>query len=411
MNRTDLESSILSKVKSANNRIALQWCTSLGKSKMAINIANRIIQLGNFSKFNVLIVVAETAHKGNWREELAKWGPINNSEITMECYQSLKKCTNISWDLIIFDEAHHLKSDLRLELLDKISSNNILLLSATLPVSLLQQVSVIFGDFLTSTVSLQEGIDWNFIPSPKIILVPLILDTKNYKECVIKEWGAKKDRKVIRCLFEDRWKYIKHKDLYPNVTLEIVCTEYQKYNYISSDLDYYKRQFLRTKSEVCKNKWLLLGSQRKRFLGELKTNNVYPICKKLRKSGLRFLCFCASIKQAEEIGKENAIHSNKTNSPEIISKFNNKEINELYTVGMLQEGQNLADIQASIIIQLDNEERAFIQKFGRALRAEYPLQYILYYQNTRDEEYLKKITEGIDPNYIINLQNIKENEN
>lgn len=68
---------------------------------------------------------------------------------------------------------------------------------------------------------------------------------------------------------------------------------------------------------------------------------------------------------------------------------------------MLQEGMNLTDIQVGIIIQLDGEERAFIQKFGRALRAESPEQYIIYYKGTRDEEYLKNAIENIDAKYIV----------
>ena len=68
---------------------------------------------------------------------------------------------------------------------------------------------------------------------------------------------------------------------------------------------------------------------------------------------------------------------------------------------MLQEGQkNLTDIQVGIIVQLDGTERPFIQKFGRSLRAEDPHQYIFYYKNTRDEEYLENILYGIDETFI-----------
>lgn len=36
----------------------------------------------------------------------------------------------------------------------------------------------------------------------------------------------------------------------------------------------------------------------------------------------------------------------------------------------------------------------------RTLRAEDPVQYIFYYKNTKDEEYLKNAIEGIDKTYI-----------
>jgi superfamily II DNA or RNA helicase len=71
---------------------------------------------------------------------------------------------------------------------------------------------------------------------------------------------------------------------------------------------------------------------------------------------------------------------------------------------MLQEGVNLTGIEAGVIIQLDGEERAFIQKFGRTLRADSPEQYIIYFKGTRDEEYLNNALESIDKNYIKEIQ-------
>ena len=67
---------------------------------------------------------------------------------------------------------------------------------------------------------------------------------------------------------------------------------------------------------------------------------------------------------------------------------------------MLQEGVNLTDIEVGVIIQLDGEERSFIQRFGRTLRSDSPVQYIIYYKGTRDEEYLNNALENIDKKYI-----------
>ena len=46
------------------------------------------------------------------------------------------------------------------------------------------------------------------------------------------------------------------------------------------------------------------------------------------------------------------------------------------------------------------EERAFIQKFGRTLRAGNPIQYILYYKNTREEELVRKWMENYNKDLI-----------
>lgn len=155
---------------------------------------------------------------------------------------------------------------------------------------------------------------------------------------------------------------------------------------------------MRTRNEAIKNKWLQWGSKRKAYIGLIKTQIASNLLKKL--AGKRLICFCTNIEQAEYLGKENAVHSKKRDSQDIIQKFNKKEIDSLFAVGMLQEGVNLTDIEVGVIVQLDGEERSFIQRFGRTLRSDSPVQYIIYIKGTRDEEYLKNALENIDEKYI-----------
>lgn len=343
---------------------------------------------------NILLVVAEIAHKDNWRKELEKWGGISNSSIRVECYASLKKLSDTQWDYIIFDEGHHLASDLRVEILRSIKAENIIILSATFPDNLRWNIESIFGNFVVSSITLSEAIDSGILPRPKIFLIPMKLDNNNYNCTIIEEWGNKEDRKIYKCNYYERWEYLKNKKKYPNVRLEISCTQSQKYEYLTSQFEYWKRQFFRTRQEYIKNKWLQVGSKRKRFLGECKTKDVKALLNKVKDK--RFICFCASIEQAKLLGSNNAIHSERKDSLSIIDDFNNKKINSLFAVGMLQEGQNLNDIQIGVIVQLDGAERAFIQKFGRVLRADSPIQFIFYYENTRDSEYLENILETMN---------------
>lgn len=149
-----------------------------------------------------------------------------------------------------------------------------------------------------------------------------------------------------------------------------------------------------------RNSWLQAGSKRKRFLGELKTENARKIVDKLRKEHKRFICFCSSIQQAQSLGPELSIHSKNSMSSKIIRDFNEGKTNELFAVGMLQEGQNLKDIQAGIIIQLDGEERGFIQKSGRIMRSRNPEIYILYFKDTKDEYYFQNAIDGINEKYL-----------
>ena len=388
-----------------HERVALQWCTGLGKSKAAIEAANYLAE--GKEEFKVLLVVAEIPHKGNWEGEFNRWR-LKVSNIIIECYASLKKYRDTDWDLIIFDEAHHLGSDLRMDVLTSISAKNIILLSATLPDQVMQALTGVFGEFAVSKVTLKQAIEWGTLPKPKVFLIPLTLDS-TYSNCTItEEWGKKEKRVIYKCKFHERWEYLRNKTKYPNVTLEISCTQQQKYDYLTDQFEYWRSQFFRTRQEYIKNKWLQVGSKRKRFLGECKTDATRLLLHKIQ--GKRFICFCTSIEQAELLGGKNAIHSKRDDSLSVIDSFNTKQIDSLFAVGMLQEGQNLTGIEAGIIVQLDGQERAFVQKFGRSLRADDPVQFIFYYKGTRDMDYLDNVLEGINNEYITEVDNLVDFE-
>lgn len=377
-----------------SNNIAIQAATGVGKSKMAIDRCEKFIALGSNKK--ILLVVAERAHIQNWNDEFNKWN--FKYPVTIICYASLKNYRDTEWDIIIFDEAHHLQSELRLEIFDSIKAKYRIFLSATLKENLIYRLEESCGKIESIKLGLQEAFDSNILPEPKIKLIPLTLNTTDYNQTIIEEWGTKFKQLKAECKYEERWKFLKDKKKIPAGKLTIKCTEYQKYSYLCNQFDYYKKRYMLTKNEAIKNKWLQIGSKRKQYLGLLKTREAYKLIKKVRDK--RFICFCTDIMQADILGGKNAIHSKKKNNLSILSQFNDGKINNLYAVGMLQEGVNLRNIQVGIIIQLDGEERAFIQKFGRTLRAESPIQYILYYKNTRDEEYLNKALENIDKKYI-----------
>lgn len=379
------------------NAIILEWPTSMGKSKAAIDIINKKT---NNNKAKILLVVAESAHKKNWQKEIDKWGINSNCEITKICYASLKNYNNTEWDIVVLDEAHHIKSELRKDILNTMNIHFMIALSATLPVDIIAYLSFKFPNIYKSKVRLIDAIDNNILPTPKIYLVPLILNNSLYNQELIVTWGTQKKAKKVTCTFKEMYKYTRNRSTYPNMCLTVKCTEKQKYDYISSQLDYYKSDYMMTRTIFSKNKWLNYGSQRKRFLGESKTSYLKKIISKV--ANKRFICFCSSIDQAKALGGTNAIHSKRSDSLKVIDAFNNKEIHTLYAVGMAQEGMNLVDIEVGIIGQLDGNEKSFIQRFGRVLRAESPIQYILYYKDTRDEEYLNEILKTIDENMVEN---------
>ena len=402
--RDDIQSKALAEVKEYK-RLILSWSTGVGKSLVGIKLFSQL--LIEDSKF--LIVVAERAHKKNWYDEIIKHlgkedGDVLWKHITIECYASLKKVCVNQYKAIIFDEAHHLNSELRMEYLSVMKADYVICMSATMSgrkfYLLRSTLELTFGKFLISKVTLQNAIDQEFLPEPEIKVIPLLL-THYPNTCIyLKEWGSKKLRREVHCYYKDRYLYAANRARYPHCSLHIHCSEWEKYCLLNEDFEYYKKQSLRNPGNVAlKNKWLQIGSQRKRFLGELKTFKARKLIDSLKK-GTRYICFCSSVAQAEALGGENCIHSNKKDNQKVIDDFNDGKSSSLYAVNMGQEGLNLRDIEVGVLVQLDGEERGWIQKSGRIYRAQHPVIYILYYKNTRDEEYYKHAIEGMNPEYI-----------
>lgn len=400
MTREELNSQAIELLQT-NNNIAIQAATGVGKSKIAIDLCYEIAQR-SLGPIKVLLVVAERAHISNWNAEIIKWNsPFG--EMTIICYASLKNFRNTEWDAIIFDEAHHLNSELRLDVFDTLSARYRIFLSATLKDSLLWRLEQSCGPIANIKMGLQDAFNADILPEPKIKLIELTLDDTIADQTIVEEWGKADKRKTAICSYTERWKYLRDKKKIPNGKLIIQCTRKQKYDYYCEQFEYYKKRYMLSRNEFVKNKWLQCGSKRKMYLGLLKTDIAKSLIKKIGKK--RLICFCTNIEQAEYLGGLHAVHSKRKESLSIIDTFNEKKISSLYAVGMLQEGVNLNDIQVGIIIQLDGEERAFIQKFGRTLRADTPEQYIIYFKGTRDEEYLKNALENIDKKYIKKYEN------
>ncbi len=393
-------------------RVILKWATGCGKSKMTIDLVNHQADplVSGKVKHKVLFVVAERAHINNWEDEFNKWH-LQRANVCTDvcCYASLKKYKDFSYDIVVLDEAHHVFSEKRMAALEELKENlypnaHIYLLSATLPISKQNMIEDLFGKFAISTVTLKEAINKDILPDPKVYVVAMELDNvKMHQEIKI---GNDPNAPIIK--WEARKKYV-----YKNLPCIIRCTEYQKNQFLTEKIDYWNSRYRLSHSEYQRIQAANTGSQRKRFLGELKTGVVRKLIETFPKNK-RFVCFCASVAQADSLNTSHTISSKRPAkfNQVLIDAFNEKKISQLYAVGMITEGMNLTDIQAGIIVQLDGTERLFLQKMGRSLRAEDPVTFIFYYKGTQDENYLKGALENIDAKYVqhinINqLNNIK----
>jgi superfamily II DNA or RNA helicase len=363
-----------------NKYVVLELGTGVGKSKIVIDYLDNI----SIKDKKIFIVIAETNHKTNWKQEFKKW----NKEYLLKnikflCYQSLHK--HLDGNIYVFDEFHHLlNSEKRIETFKKLALENIekiVGLSATLTQKQLNVFQeVIDTQPIIYKITLQKAIEYNILPEPLVYLVELVLDDTYYN----------------------------YAHVYKKNTEPVLLTQKGKYDALTSRITWLKDLFFKERKEWQKTLWLQAASERKRFIGKLKTNYLKLILKKL--GDKRILCFTSSIEQGNTIGKENAINSSISINvrEEIIEKFNSGIINTLFTTKMLQEGQNLNNIEVGIITQLDNNIRFYMQVSGRVYRSLYPLQYILYFKGTQDEVYIDNVRESINEKYInvISLENI-----
>ena len=363
------------KLSETYNRIILEHCTGLGKSLAAIRIIERVG--GNWC-----IVIAEINHELNWRNEFVTHGKEHLlKNVTFKCYASIHK--DIKNEHYILDEIHRVYSDSRLESLKKIVSiqhdKYLLGLSATLTRTQKDILHTIIGEHYVFKITISQAVQWGLLPKPSIYLVPVQLDNTVKSHT----FSFNKD-KVIK------------------------CTEKEKYDFLTGRIDYFKKKFFDTRNEFDKIKWLSAGNTRKKFLSECKTKFAKILVDKLKNK--RFICFTGSIKQSEELSKGLSIHSgiNKKGRERLITQFNEGKIDYIFSTNMLREGMNLNNIQAGLVIQLDNQEKNLSQQLGRAMRSLIPEFYVLYVEDTQDFTYLTTATEGLDKQYVatINLDEI-----
>lgn len=409
------------------HRVIVEWGTGTGKSRVAIRTVCALMYAG---RHRILLLIAERAHRENWRREFVEalgedMGNDVFDSLTVECYASLFKYENSDWDVVIADEAHHLRSEARTTNIGSVRADYFLCLSATMSdrndaAALLKMLDETFGKFVSMKFTLNDAIENRILAKPDIYVH--LLDLKNVRGPATAEvaWGWPAAQKEIAVDFEGYKDILAHRKDYPNVKITVTGTAPQCYAVLNSFYNEKKKEYddlkaslerdpktikeynaLEKKTEYAKNRMLQAALQRKNFLGACKTEYAGHVIRDII-GDKKFICFCSSVEQGEALNADTIISSYRTPkaNDEIIARFNDGESRSLYAVGMLQEGANLAGIQAGLIVQLDVKERPFVQKFGRAMRSDRPEQHILIFNQSRDVFFMNSALEGIDPKYI-----------
>lgn len=358
MTRDELQGTA-SHVLAKNQRLMCMWATGVGKS----NVALKFIKANSWMK--TLIFVPEQDNIKNWECEFEKFNvPIDN--VTISCYASMHKYQHTQWDFVCFDEAPHANTPLKRELLATIRTTYVLALGAVLTDAEIDALEYTYGEFYKSKITLDKAIEKGWLPPPTITVCHLILD----------------DKKL------DHWYRGR------------VFTAAGLYKHLSEKVDAAVKEYDAHPNKLTERRMFNAGLERKRFLGNEKESAIHRLSEHLESLGRRFICFCSSIKQAERIGGDRAYTSHSPKSEKHLERFNNHEINALFVVGKLIEGQNLNDIECGIIGQLGGTERITVQALGRVLRAKNPVVYIPVFDGTKDDSFLYTLTNNVSEDYI-----------
>lgn len=373
--------------------------TSFGKTRVAIEflVKHTSDMLNGLTIPKILIVIPRLVLIDNWKEEFKKWNCEEYLEyVEFVTYVSFPKMAG-DWDVVIFDEVHHLSERCR-ESLMYFDIYHSISLSATVSRDMRKALKEIFPDLYIYKVTTKQAITDEVLPDPRVFLIPLSLDTLTVNQEIIKN---KSQKITLEIPYSMRFQYAKVK----NRRIVIKCTQRQYYDDMSTMIEWYKRKMYG--SEVMKNLFLRKSGERLKWLSEQKTAYVKALLDLLRDQ--RTLTFCNGIPQTAELGKY-CINSSKSKgeNAENLGKFNSGKVKHITACNMLDEGMNLVNCRVGVYAVLNSSERMIKQKLGRLLRHSDPIIIIPYYVGTRDEELVNKMMEDYNPELVTKITSLTQ---
>lgn len=393
MDRDLVNKSIL-ELSDKYSNILCELPTGFGKTKQALDILKRHIKKLNQ---DILIVIPRNVLIESWKQEFKKWGMGKYLlSVTFTTYVSLPKHEG-KWDMVIFDECHHLSDRCR-EALTNFDIKRAILLSATVKRDMKDELNEVFDNLISYKIKMKEAIDNEVLPDPRVFLLPLTLDAKYPTESIWKNPKGKEP--VVEVPWATRWSAIKQK-VYK---VRIYCSEYHYHQDLCSQIEWHKNRYMRTRNEALKAKWLKLAGDRLKWLSDKKMTTMRVLKEHFKNE--RVLLFCNSIEQTEVLG--NCINSKFKSSLTTLEDFNKGKINQISAVNMLNEGCNLVNCRIGIYGNLNSSEIIVKQRLGRILRHKDPIIIIPYYKNTREEELVEKMLEDYNPELVKTINDIKE---
>lgn len=342
--------------------VLFEVCTGFGKSKMTLDSLPKVGK----GQLN-LIVVPKLVLIDNWKKEIIKWGyDVNDFEFVT--YNSIHKKTLTFYKSAIYDECHHITDRVK-QYLEVMKTENNFFLSATVKRDLKFYLQMKFNVKVFEK-GLSDAIDEGRLPEPEIILIPLQLDNVEAKYPIKKKWQGKEYTKM--------------------------CTQRGVIDDMDGLIKWFKGKVDEGKTNL-RYKWLAACLERNKQFSRFKEKYTVRILDALEMK--RTLTFCCDIEQSNKLGYY-SIDSKNKKAHDALKEFNKGEIDHITCCSMLNEGVNLTDCEYGVFNFLNSSDLIVKQKNGRLLRHKTPKFVIPYFENTREDELVKKIIADFSPESV-----------
>lgn len=332
---------------------------SMGVGKTLIGLK----YIDNFRATNlhlkVLVVAPKLSIFESWKDDAGKFN-ISIANVEFTTYLSLNKFNPNDYDMLVLDECH----------------------------SLLYTHEIFLANFTGRILGL-TGTPPRYAKSEKGEMVS--------KYCPVK-YKYITDDAVDDDILND-YRIIVHK--MPISTRNNMLVETKASRFYTSERKNYEYWTKRIMDSQSKKQEQIASVMRMRALMEFRTKEDYAK-KLLQDIEDKCIVFCNTQDQADRICKY-SYHSTNPESEDNLQQFKDGNIDELSCVMQLNEGVNIPNLRAGIIMHAYGNERKASQRIGRLLRLnpdDTAYIHILCYSGTVDERWVMEALKDLDERKI-----------
>lgn len=342
-----------------NKRCSLAISMGVGKTLIGLRYIDSYQEVFHPKKIKVLIVAPKVSIFNSWTDDATKFG-ITLDDVEFTTYLSLNKKNPNNYDIVVLDECH----------------------------SLLYSHEIFLANYTGRVLGL-TGTPPRYSKSEKGEMVA--------KYCPVK-YKYITDDAVDDDILND-YRIIVHK--MPLSTRNNMLVETKASRFYTSERKNYEYWTKRVMEAQSKKQEQIASVMRMRALMEFRTKEDYAK-KLLQDIEDKCIVFCNTQDQADRICKH-SYHSTNPESEDNLQQFKDGNIEELSCVMQLNEGVNIPNLRAGIIMHAYGNERKSSQRIGRLLRLnpdDTAYIHILCYSGTVDERWVMEALKDLDDRKI-----------